>query len=468
MTGAGAMHAADARPESHVRVLVMASIVSIGGLLFGFNTGIVAGAIVQIRALWQLGPLSEGMIVSGVLVGGLIGTAISGKAADLFGRGPVISATAAIFVVAAFWTGLATSPASLGAGRFVIGLAIGGVSVAVPLYLSEIAPARIRGAVVTLNQLAIVGGVLCSYIVSAWFSPDQDGWRYMLMTGAAPGVVLGYAMLFLPASPRWLMAENREGSARRMLRRLDVRDEDAAIEEIKASICGTSQATWRELFVPMARPALLVGIGLTFFQQCSGITVVVYYATTIFGMTGFSSTSLAPQLTVGVGIVDFAATIAATLLVDRLGRRLLLLAGTAITTACLALLAVGFAGLGHLGPAGRWLVVASIFCFIGAFSFSLGPVCGLVVSEIYPQRVRGVAMSLVIGVNWTFQIVLTLTFPSLIAALGRSWTFLIYALVGAAGFAFCYALVPETGGLTLEEIEAHWNSGRPPRRWQRV
>ena len=468
MTESAPIHASDARPESYMRVLVMASIVSIGGLLFGFNTGIVAGAIVQIRELWQLGPLSEGMIVSGVLLGGLIGAAISGKAADAFGRGPVISATAAIFVVAAFWTGLATSPASLGAGRFVIGLAVGGVSVAVPLYLSEIAPARIRGAVVTLNQLAIVAGVLCSYMVSAYFSPRSDGWREMLMTGAAPGVVLGYAMLFLPSSPRWLLAKNREGSARRMLRQLGVRDERAAIDEIKASLRDTSKATWRELFAPLARPALLVGIGLTFFQQCSGITIVVYYATTIFGMTGFSRTSLAPLLTVGVGATDLAATIAATFLVDRLGRRPMLLAGTAITTICLVLLAVGFAGLAHFGPAGRWLVVVSMFCYIGAFSFSLGPISGLVVSEIYPQRVRGVAMSLVIGVNWTFQIIVTLTFPSLIAALGPGWTFLIYAFIGMAGFAFCYALVPETEGLSLEEIEAHWKAGRPPRQWQRA
>jgi sugar porter (SP) family MFS transporter len=468
MSGSGAIRASEARPESYVRVLVMASIVAIGGLLFGFDTGIVAGAIVQIKKLWQLSPLTEGMIVSGVLVGGLIGAAISGKAADVFGRGPVISATAVIFVVAAFWTGLGTSPASLGLGRIVIGIAVGSVSVAVPLYLSEIAPAPIRGAVVTLNQLALVGGVLCSYMVSAYFSPDPDGWRYMLMMGAAPAVVLGYAMLFLPSSPRWLLAKNREGSARRMLRRLGVRDAHAAIEDIKLSIRDTSKATWRELFVPAVRPALLVGIGLTFFQQCSGITIVVYYATTIFGMTGFSSASVAPLLTVGIGMTNLAATIAATFFVDRLGRRTLLLAGTAVTTVCLVLFVVGFAGLDHFGPLGRWLVVASLFCYIGAFSLSLGPVCGLVVSEIYPQRVRGVAMSFVIALNWTFQIIVTLTFPSLIAALGPSWTFLIYTFIGVAGFAFCYALVPETGGLSLEEIEAHWKAGDSPRQWQRA
>lgn len=468
MSGSAAGQARDAKTESYARVVVMACIVAIGGLLFGFDTGIITGAIVQVRKLWQLGPLTEGTIVSGVLAGGLLGAAISGKAADVFGRGPVISATAALFVVAAFWTGLANSPTSLGLGRIVIGVAVGSVSVAVPLYLSEIAPAPIRGAVVTLNHLALVGGVLCSYMVSAYFAADPEGWRTMLMLGAAPAVVLGYAMLFLPSPPRWLMAKNRESNARRMLRRLGVRDVNAAIDDIKASIRDTSKATWRELLAPAVRPALLLGIGLTFFQQCSGITIVVYYSTTIFGMTGFSEASVAPLLTVGIGITNLVATIAATFMVDRLGRRPLLLVGTAITAICLVLFVVGFAGLDHLGSVGRWLVVASLFFYIGAFAMSLGPVCGLVVSEIYPQRVRGVAMSFVTTVNWTFQIIVTLAFPSMIAALGPSSTFLIYIFISTAGFAFFYARVPETGGLSLEEIEAHWKAGDPPRQWRRA
>ena len=457
-----------ATAASNRRIMVIASVGSIGGLLFGFDTGIIAGAIVLLKKAWPLDPLTEGLIVSSVLCGGLIGAAISGKAADAFGRGATISATAAIFVVGSFWTGLAQTPASLIAGRVVVGLAVGGVSVAVPLYLSEIAPAKIRGAVVTLNQLAIVLGVLCSYVVSALFAETPEGWRYMLMAGAAPAVVLGYAMLFLPASPRWLMANEREGSARRMLRRLGIPDQNTAIAEIKKGLASASDSSWREIFQPSSRLPLLVGLGLMFFQQFSGIGIVISYSTTIFGMTGIAGPTGAALLTVGIGTIDLAATITAFVLLDRFGRKPLFLIGIAATVICLVVLAVGFAGLSRLGTFGQWLVVCGLFVYIAAFSLSLGPVSGLIVSEIYPQRVRGIAMGLVIVANWVSQIITAFTFPSLVAHLGAPATFSLYAGIGVAGFLFCYFFVPETKGLTLEEIEQHWRAGDPPRRWKNV
>lgn len=446
------------------RIMLIACVGAIGGLLFGFDTGIISGAIVQLRRDWQLDPLTEGAIVSGVLWGGFVGAAFSGKAADVFGRGATISATAAIFVVGSFWTGLATSPTWLVAGRFVVGIAVGSVSVAVPLYLSEIAPAKIRGAVVTLSQLALVGGVLCSYSVSAVFATTLDGWRYMLMAGAAPAVVLGYAMLFLPASPRWLMAAGREGSARRMLRRLGIPDQDAAIDEIKKSLATTTTASRRELFQPAARLPLLIGIGLMVIQQLSGVGIVTSYATTVFGMTGITGATGAALLTVGIGVTDFMATFTAILLLDRFGRKPLFLIGIAVTVICLVVLATGFAQLDRLATVGHWVIVVSLFVYMAAFSLSLGPVTGLIVSEIYPQRIRGIAMGLVIVANWLCQIITALSFPSLIAYLGPTVTFSIYAVVGIAGFAFCYLLVPETKGLTLEQIEQYWRAPELPKR----
>jgi SP family galactose:H+ symporter-like MFS transporter len=435
---------------SNRRIMVIASVGSIGGLLFGLDTGIIAGAIVLVRQEWPLDPLTEGLIVSSVLWGGLVGAAIGGKAADAFGRGATISATAATWLIA---------------GRIVVGLAVGGVSVAVPLYLAEIAPAKIRGAVVTLNQLAIVLGVLCSYLVSAWFATTPEGWRYMLMAGAAPAVVLGYAMLFLPASPRWLMTTGREGSARRMLRRLGIPDEDVAIAEIKKGLESASKSSWRELFQPATRYTLLVGLGLMFFQQFSGVGIVISYSTTIFGMTGIAGPTGNALLTVGMGAIDFTATITALFLLDRFGRKPLFLGGIAVTVVCLLILAVGFAGLTRLGPLGQWLVVCSLFTYMAAFSLSLGPVSGLIVSEIYPQRVRGIAMGAVIVANWVSQIVTAFTFPSLVAYFGVTATFALYAAIGVAGFMFCYFFVPETKGLSLEEIEQHWRAGDSPRRW---
>ncbi|MBM3505440.1 MAG: sugar porter family MFS transporter [Alphaproteobacteria bacterium] len=448
------------------RILLIASVGAIGGFLFGLETAIISVAIVQLKKEWSLDPLTVGTIVTGVLWGGLIGAAIAGKAADTLGREATISATAAVFVVGSFWAGLADSPLSLIAGRFVVGIAVGSVSVAVPLYLSEIAPAKIRGAVVTLNQLALVIGVLCSNVVGAWFAATPEGWRYMLMAGAAPAVILGYTMLFLPASPRWLMARQREGSARRMLRRLGVPDVDTSITEIKQSLEGSeTKGSWRELLRPKTRYILFVGLGLMLFQQFSGIGIVINYGTTIFGMTGIAGPTGTALLTLGVGVVDVIATMTAILLLDRFGRKPLFLNGIAATVVCLLVLAFSFSDGDPHTKVDQWLAVLSLFIYVGAFSLSLGPVSGLIVSEIYPQRVRGMAMAFVMVANWVSQITIALTFPSLVAYLGPAVTFSIYAVIGVAGFLFCYFNVPETKGLTLEQIEEHWRAGDPPRQW---
>jgi|FEC22Drversion2_1045045.scaffolds.fasta_scaffold00217_26 MFS transporter, SP family, galactose:H+ symporter len=461
MTGRAATTAASNR-----RIVLIACVGAIGGFLFGFDTAIISGAIVQLTKEWSLAPLTVGTVVTGVLWGGLVGAAIAGKAADVLGREAMISATAAVFVVGSFWSGLADSPGSLIAGRIVVGMAVGGVSVAVPLYLSEIAPASIRGAVVTLNQLALVIGVLSSNAVGAWFAATPEGWRYMLMAGAAPAVILGYTMLFLPASPRWLMVRQREGSARRMLRRLGVPDVDASIGEIKQSLeVSATNNSWRELLRPKTSYMLFVGLGLMFFQQFSGIGIVINYGTTIFGMTGIAGPTGSALLTLGIGATNVIATVAAIILLDRFGRRPLFLYGVAATVVCLLVLAFSFSDGGPHTKVDQLLAVFSLFIYIGAFSLSLGPVCGLIVSEIYPQRIRGMAMALVTVGNWVSQIVIALTFPSLIADLGPAVTFSIYAAIGVAGFLFCYFHVPETKGLTLEQIEEHWRAGDPPRRW---
>jgi len=451
--------------QGYGRVIVMAIIAAIGGFLFGFNEGIIAGAIVSVKKQWALTPLAEGVIVSSVLVGGLLGAAIGGKAADIFGRRAVISATAAFFVIGAFWAGLASSPSWLISGRILIGLSIGTVSVAGPLYLSEIAPARIRGALVSFNQLALVLGVLGSYVVSAAFSGTEQGWRYMLMAGAAPAVVLGYGMLFLPSSPRWLMTKGYEGSARRMLRRLGIQDIDAAVAEIKQSLETGATGTWREVLQPHLRLALVIGFGLMIFQQFSGINIVILYAPSIFEMVGFSGSTSAPLLTVGIGVTNLVMTLVAIGLIDRLGRKPLFLYGIAVMILCLLILAFGFSGLAGSNVIVGYLVVGSLFTFVAAFALSLGAVCGLIVSEIYPQQVRGAAMGIVIVANWVCQIIVALTYPSLVAIFGAAATFLLYAVIGAAGFLFCYFLVPETRGLTLEQIEQNWRSAKPPRKW---
>ena len=430
---------------------VAAAIAALNGLLFGFDTGIISGALLYIQQSFALSATLQEFVVSGVLVGAVVGAAFGGTLADRLGRRRLILMAALVFFLGAL--GMAFSPNVywLIAARVVVGVAIGVASIVGPLYISEASPPNVRGALVSLNQLAITSGILVAYLVNYAFS-FNGGWRWMLGAGMVPAVVLGLGMIFMPESPRWLLKQGQEDKAREVLRRTRTESQiDEELEEIQ-QVEQVEESGIGQLLQPWIRPALMVGFGLAVFQQVTGINTVIYYAPTIFKSTGFGS-SASILATVGVGVVNVALTIAAILLVDKVGRRPLLLIG--MTGMALSLGGLGLAFLlpGLSGYVG-WIAVACLMLYVAFFAVGLGPVFWLLISEIYPLKVRGSAMSVATVGNWGSNLIVALTFLTLIQAIGRPATFWLYAALTIGAIVFTYFLVPETKGRSLEDIEA--------------
>jgi MFS transporter, SP family, galactose:H+ symporter len=436
-------------------VYIAALFAALGGLLFGYDTGVISGALIFIKHEFGLSTVAEEIVVSGVLLGATIGAAFGGKAADLFGRRRVLLVTAAIFGIGALASAVAPSPLILIVSRVVLGLAIGLASTNVPVYLSEIAPAHARGWVVSLFQLAVTVGIVVAYLTDYAFAGIEGGWRLMLGLGVAPALVFGIGMFFLPETPRWLIRGGHYEVAHRVLVRIrDLGDVQIEIEEIKASLAQQAESGhWTDLLHRQVRPALVVGLGLAVFQQITGINTVIYYAPKILQSAGFASASGAILATVGVGIVNVAMTIVAMFLVDRAGRRPLLLVGIAGM-----IITLGVLGLSFRYPTAQlaWIAVICLMGYVASFAISLGPIFWLLIAEIYPLKVRGLAEGTAATFNWASNLIVSLTFLTLIEKLGASSTFLLYALASVASWLFAYYFVPETKGRTLEEIEAFW------------
>jgi SP family galactose:H+ symporter-like MFS transporter len=449
--------------ESHPSrfVYIVAAISALGGMLFGYDTGVISGAILFIKKEFVLSTALEEVVVSVVLIGAVSGAAAGGTLADRFGRRKLIIITAAIFALGAVGTALAQNVAWLIIGRIIVGAAIGAASFTAPLYISEISPVNVRGRLVSFNQLAITIGIVVSYLVGYALSGIGE-WRWMFGLAAIPSAMLGIGLLFMPDSPRWLLSHGLVDKAHVVLKRIrgiaNVNDE---LHEIQMSLSQQS-GSWSEFLSPLVRPALIVGIGLAIFQQASGINTVIYYAPTIFQFAGFKSASAAILATVGVGVINMVMTTVAMQLLDRVGRRPLLLIGLVGMVLSLSILGLAFLLPGMVHILG-WIAVGSLMLYVGSFAISLGPVFWLLISEIYPLKIRGLAMSAVTVVNWGANLIVALTFLSIIQVLGRPGTFWLFGLVGIGAWVFSYLFVPETKGRSLEEIESHWRSGKHPR-----
>lgn len=444
-------------------VTFVATLAAVGGFLFGYDTGVISGVVVLVKSQWHLSSSMQEIVVSAVLIGAIIGAAVAGKLADHHGRRKVIIAAAVVFFVGSIGTGLSPSIEWLIAGRMVIGVAIGFASCVVPLYISEIAPPEHRGKLVSLNQLAITIGILGSYGIDRAFADVENGWRYMFFFGVIPALLLGIGMLFVPETPRWLVRRGLVDRARAVLvRAVGPSKADAELATLQAAMATGQSGSLRELLVPWLRPALIIGVGLMFFQQFTGINTVIYYAPTIFEMAGFDSASAAISATVIVGVVNVLFTVVSLWLIDRAGRKPLLYVGLAGMTLSLTVLGVAFAAQASLGALAKWVAVGSLMAYVAAFAISLGPIAWLIMSEIYPTNVRGTAMGIATLSNWAFNFIVAMTFLSLIDGLGRPGAFLLYAALGVAGLVFTRLYVPETKGVTLEHIEAHWRAGGRP------
>jgi len=433
------------------------AVAALGGLLFGYDTGVISGALLFLRDIYKLTPTMQGIVVGVALVGAVAGAMVAGTLSDRFGRRWVLFWTAILFVLGAIGSALVptSSIVWLLIARVLVGVAIGLASMLTPLYLAELATAERRGGVVSLNQLCITAGILVSYLVDSALASTPDGWRWMFGLGAVPGVVLAIGMLVLPESPRWLAGHGRGDEAAAVLRQVrgpgtDVQAELASLRS--DLVVEGKRAPWSALLLPALRRPLIIGVGLAIFQQITGINTVIYFAPQIFEASGLTGATASILATAGVGVVNVLLTIASIWLIDRAGRRPLLLWSLGGMAVSLAVLALGF-WLGASGPLGL-LTAMSLGAYVAFFAIGLGPVFWLLISEIFPLGVRGRAMSVATIANWGFNLLVTVTFLRLIHAVGRPGTFLLYAVLTLAGLIFTYALVPETKGRSLEEIEA--------------
>lgn len=433
---------------------------ALAGLLFGYDTGIISGAILFIKKDFSLSPFQEELVISAVLFGALIGSALSGRVIDLFGRRKVLQFTAVTFIIGSLATAYAANVDILIIGRIILGVAIGVGSFTAPLYLAEIAPQKIRGMLVSLNQLAITVGILFSYLVNYYFAA-QGRWSWMLGLGVVPATILLVGTFFLPESPRWMLLKGWEEKARHVLQRIRVGNNiEEEFNQIKQTV-EMEKGTHRLLFAKWVRPILIISLGLSFFQQVTGINTIIYYAPTILQLAGFQQAGGAILATIGIGVVNVLFTIIALPLLDRWGRKPLLYMG--LSGMFLGLTALGFAfHYPHL-VALRWVAVASMVVYIASFAMSLGPIMWLIISEIFPLNIRGVGASLAIAVSWAFNMFVALTFLSLIQAIGPGHTFWLYASLCILGGFFVYFLVPETKNCSLEHIEQNLRAGRPSR-----
>ncbi len=433
-------------------VVSVTLVAAIGGLIFGFDTAIVAGATRYMKEQFALDALQEGWAVGVVLIGCMFGAGLAGPLSDRIGRRRFMRVSAVLFLVSAVGCALPRTMTEFVVFRFIGGLGIGSAAVLSPLYIAELAPARIRGALVSVNQLAIVTGILLAYFVNWIFAgAGPDNWRWMYGMGAVPSILFFLLLLGVPESPRWLVKNGREEEARAVLTRADGAEAAAAgIRDIRGALA-LEEGSFREIFRPAFRRPLLIAVVLAVFQQVTGINAILYYAPRIFEGAGFARMSAIGQSTV-VGLVNMLFTVVAILLADRVGRRPLLLVATAGMGLSLVLLGAAFRF--PVLPASALLVI--ILFYIAFFASAMGPLVWVVMSEIFPIKVRGGAMGLATVVLWLADFAVTLTFPVISDRFHPSTAFWLYAAMCALALAFMLVYLPETKGRTLEEIERRW------------
>ena len=444
---------------------VVAIIASLGGLLSGYDTGVISGALLFINESWNLADTTQGILVSSVLIGAVIGAATNGILADMFGRKKIIMATAVIFTLGSIMCAFAPNIFVLIASRIFVGFAVGVVNFVVPLYLSEISPKHLRGTLVSLYQWAITAGILFSYFINAVFAHAVYNWRWMLFAGVIPGIVLFVGMCFMHDTPRWLVSKKRDEEAKIAFKKIEPEvDTEKEIEDIRKTILneGTKSDKKFRLKKWMIMP-FVVGIGIMFAQICTGINTIIYYAPTIFKNAGFESNITAIYATTGIGIINFLMTIVALYFTDRLGRKPLLYFGLTGVMLSLIALGCGFAFADFFGDNLKWVTVGSLVTYIICFAMSLGPIGWILVSEVFPLKIRGIAMSICTVSNFAFNFFVVSSFPILLHRIGGAWTFWGFGAVSLLCIIFVFFCVPETKGISLEQIESNWLHGVKPR-----
>lgn len=432
---------------------MVCAIAALAGLLFGFDIAVINGALVFLRDQFHLSDFATELAASSLLAGCIAGALIAGWLSDRYGRRNVLAASALLFAVSSVGAALPRNFVQFGIARFAGGIAIGIASMLAPLYMAEVSPARIRGRLVSLNQMAIVTGILLAYLVNWSLSfGGPSGWRWMFAIAVVPSLGLFTGLFFVPESPRWLVEQKRVSTALDVLKKIEGPGAELQLEAIQQSVLAES-GTFSDLLSPALRRPLFLTVTLAILQQITGINTVLFYGSMIWERhLGGASHSTAIGANVTIGLINFLATIVALWLIDRSGRRVLLMFSSGCMAACQLLLGIAF-----LLPAlPAWLVLGCMLLCVAAFAVGLGPATWVLMAELFPTRVRGRAMSVANTALWVASFVLTATFLSLAHAVTITGAFSIYSAMCVLTFLLVWKLTPETKGKSLEEIEKLW------------
>ncbi len=454
--------------KQRIYLIGLAVIASLGGFLFGYDTAVISGTLAMVRQQFELNANMEGWYVSSALLGCILGVSGAGWFSDKYGRKKVLLLTGALFSISAIGCALSLSFTMLVIYRLIGGLGVGIASMLSPLYISEISPPALRGRLVTLYQFAITVGILCAYFVNVWLlnashNPGfenltnlhlifkEEVWRGMLGMEAIPALSFFVLILFIPKSPRWLVVKGQTDQARKVLSRLvGINEANNEISEIEDTLA-LEKGSWKMLLAPGIKMAVFIGVTLAVLQQFTGIDAIIYYGPRIFEEAGFGLTeALGGQ--VFIGIINVVFTVIAIFTIDIFGRKRLLLTGTAGMLVSLIVIGALFAA----GKANGMLLLSLILVFIACFAFSLGPVVWVILSEIYPTKIRGRAMSIATIAVWIGTAIIGQLIPISLDNLGPDITFWIFAFFCLPTIYIGWKLLPETKGRTLEDIERHW------------
>jgi SP family arabinose:H+ symporter-like MFS transporter len=429
------------------------TIAMLGGLMFGFDIAIISGANTSLQSYFNLNELELGWGTGSLVLGAMIGALGSGGLTDRFGRKKVLIYVALLFALSCLGSALSQTFVSFFLSRILGGLSVGAASVLSPMYVAEVAPRKIRGTLVSIYQLTIVIGILISYLINYGLYGVENDWRWMFATGIVPSVLFFLGLFAIPESPRWLYLKGDRDKSRAVLGRIvGAADADLELEEIARTMeTRESGTTLRELLSPSTRKAAFVGLLIAGLIQLDGMNAVVNYAPKIFRGAGFEIQN-ALLKTSFIGFINFVFTFVAIVVIDKVGRRTLYLVGSlGMSVALLCLATTYFLHLEGI------LTMVFVLAFVAFFAACIGPVFWTLVSEIFPNRIRGKAVALASSIQWSVYFLVALLFPRFLELVGGGFAFLFFAVMTSLQFMLVRHYLPETRGKSLEEIEMHWN-----------